>query len=137
MTGRLVGCVALALVALAAVTPATAGPRPKTLIGTVGTMGNPNAFEIGLTLDGKPVKKIPPGTYVVRIVDKSAIHNFHLLRGKASVKGTNVATKKSGNVASTVPAKTGASFRVKLTKGTYTFLCDPHASSMKGTFKVS
>ncbi|MBA2475537.1 MAG: hypothetical protein H0V40_06240, partial [Actinobacteria bacterium] len=28
-------------------------------------------------------------------------------------------------------------WRVTLKRGTYTYVCDPHASSMKGTFTVS
>ena len=38
----------------------------------------------------------------------------------------------------TASAATGTkTFTVTLKKGTYKFVCDPHASSMKGSFKVA
>jgi plastocyanin len=41
------------------------------------------------------------------------------------------------NVKTSVPATGSKTFTVTLKKGTYRFVCDPHASSMKGSFKVS
>ena len=53
------------------------------------------------------------------------VHNFHL-----TAPGVNVKTGVSA-----IGSKT---FTVTLKKGTtYRFVCDPHASSMKGSFKVS
>jgi plastocyanin len=56
--------------------------------------------------------------------DKSSIHNFHL-----TGPGVNVKTSVS-----TTGTKT---FSITLKKGTYKFVCDPHSSVMKGSFKVS
>jgi plastocyanin len=41
------------------------------------------------------------------------------------------------NVKTTVPFVGTKSFTVTLKKGTYRFVCDPHATAMKGSFKVS
>ena len=62
----------------------------------------------------------------VRIVvsDKSGIHNFRL-KGP----GVNKATSIGGTGTTT--------WTVTLKRGTYTFICDPHELSMKGSLKVS
>jgi plastocyanin len=71
-----------------------------------------------------PVKPKKAGTYKLVVQDKSNIHNFHLI-------GPGV------NLKTAVPFVGTKSFTVKLQKGkTYRFICDPHASSMKGSFKV-
>jgi plastocyanin len=105
---------ALATLALLAVAlPATAAT--PTYKGTVGP-----GFTISMAK--KPTKA---GKIKLVIADKSSIHNFHLTGG-----GANVATSVSA-----VGTKT---FTVTLKKGTtYRFVCDPHASSMKGSFKIS
>ena len=79
---------------------------------------------ITLSSKGKIAKKLKAGTYTFKISDKSNLHNFHL-KGPGVNKTTS--TPKKGNVAWTV----------KLKKGKYTFVCDPHATFMKGTFTVS
>jgi plastocyanin len=58
------------------------------------------------------------------VSDKASIHNFHLVG-----PGVNVKTSVSGTGTKT--------FVVTLKKGTYAFFCDPHKSSMHGSFKVS
>jgi plastocyanin len=57
------------------------------------------------------------------VSDKSSIHNFHL-------KGPNV------NVKTSVGASGSKKFTIVLKKGKYTFVCDPHASTMKGSFTI-
>ena len=70
------------------------------------------------------MSKLKAGKYVFKIADKSSIHNFHL-KGPGVDKSTSV-------------GKTGSStWTVTLKKGKYTFVCDPHASFMKGSFTVS
>jgi plastocyanin len=98
--------------ALVLALPATAAP-PK-LKGVVGP---------GFTIT-MPVKPKKAGTYRLVVQDKSSIHNFRLLG-----PGVNVKTSVS---------KVGTqTFTVKLKAGkTYRFICDPHASTMKGSFKV-
>jgi plastocyanin len=110
--------VALAVLAAALVGPAAPAPTP-TLNGTVGP-----GFTITLTKGGKKVTKLTAGTYVFKIADKSNIHNFHL-------------TGPGLNKSTTVPAKGTFTWKLKLKKGTYKFICDPHASFMKGSFTVS
>ena len=105
-----------ALVAVMAVPAALAGT--PTLNGTVGP-----GFTITLTKAGKKVTKLKAGTYVLKIADKSDIHNFHL-----TGPGVNKTTPVGG--------KGTFTWKLKLKKGTYKFVCDPHASFMKGSFKV-
>jgi hypothetical protein len=82
-------------------------------------------FEISLTTeDGEDVTSLAPGTYKVEVDDKSDQHNFHL-----SGPGVDVKTE--------VSEVTKVDWDVELTDGTYEFVCDPHASSMNGSFDVS
>ena len=110
-----------ALASAALAVPATAGPEatPTRLQGTVGP-----GFTITLKKGGKTVKSLKAGRYRFAISDKSGIHNFHL-KGPGVNKDSGVA--KVGN----------SSYTVTLRKGKYTFVCDPHASTMKGTFRVT
>ena len=106
---RIVLAAALAT-ALAAALPALAAtPVYK---GTVGP-----GFTI--TMAKKPTKA---GKISIVVADKSSIHNFHL-----TGPGVNVKTSVSA-----IGTKT---FTVTLKKGTYKFICDPHAF-MKGSFTV-
>jgi plastocyanin len=97
--------------ALAAAVPALAAT--PTFKGTDGP-----GFTI--TMAKKPTK---PGKINLVIADKSSMHNFHL-----TGPGVNVKTSVSA-----VGTKT---FIVTLKKGTYKFVCDPHASIMKGSFTI-
>ncbi len=110
--------VALAVVCAALVVPAAFAATP-TLTGTVGP-----GFTITLTKGGKKVTKLTAGTYIIKVSDKSAIHNFRL-KGP----GVNKTTSLGGKGTST--------WKLKLKKGTYTYVCDPHATIMKGSFKVA
>jgi plastocyanin len=111
MRRTLVTAVAAALLVTA--TPALAA-TPPTFKGTVGP-----GFTIAMAK--KPTKA---GKIKLVVSDKSSAHNFHL-----SGPGVNVKTN--------VPATGSKTFTVTLKKGTYKFVCDPHASAMKGSFKVS
>ena len=112
----LVAAVAAALIAV----PAYARPSAVTLKGEVGP-----GFSIDVEKAGKDLKAIKAGTYKIKVEDKAAIHNFHLL-GPGVNKSTAV---------SFVGDKT---WTVTLRPGRYTYQCDPHAASgMKGTFKVA
>src|SRR5258708_39912446 len=108
--GGLVAMVA----ALAVPSIASAGARANTLIATVGP-----GFTI--TMNKKTVNA---GTYTIVVHDKSNIHNFHLM-GPGVDKLTSV------------PKVYTTTWTVKLKKGTYKFVCDPHAAIMKGTLKVT
>jgi plastocyanin len=73
---------------------------------------------------GKKLVTVKAGTYRIKIEDKATIHNFRL-RGPGVNKATSVA------------GKTETVWTVRLRKGTYRFLCDPHAASMRGSFRVT
>ena len=93
----------------------------KTVTGTVGP-----GFTIGLTMHGKKVTKLKAGTpYRFVIRDRAAIHDFHL-----SGPGLN-------RVLTSVPFTGTKSFVLRLKKGSYRFVCDPHSGSMRGGFLVS
>jgi plastocyanin len=102
----------LALAALAG--PAFGATRANVLTGTDGP-----GFTI--TMDKKSVKA---GTYTITIHDTSKIHDFHLT-------GPGVDKKTS------VPAVSTTKWTVKLKKGTYNFVCDPHKTIMHGVLKVT
>jgi plastocyanin len=106
--------VVVALAAALVVVPAFAAPAAVTLLGSVGP-----GFDISL----KNAKNLKPGTYKLVVNDKGSSHNFRL-----EGPGVDVGTSVGG---------TGFKrFTVKLTRGSYRFYCAPHASSMKGSFRV-
>ena len=110
--------VALAVI-IAALTASSAVAATPTLNGSVGP-----GFTITLKKGATKVSKLKAGAYKIVIADKSGIHNFHLkgpgVDKKTSVSGTGTKT-----------------WTVTLKKGKYTYVCDPHASFMKGSFTVS
>jgi len=110
--------VALAAIAAAIAAPAALAGTP-TLNGTVGP-----GFTITLTQGGKKVSTLKAGTYVFKIADKSSIHDFHL-------------TGPGVNKKTTVGGTGNSTWKLTLKKGTYKYVCDPHASIMHGSFKVT
>ena len=114
---RLALVAAVAAVALAAAGSASAAT--PTLTATVGP-----GFTITLTKGGKKFTTLKAGTYRIVVRDRSDAHNFRL-RGLGVNKGTSV------------DAVTTVTWTVKLKPGRYTFVCDPHASHMRGTFRVT
>ena len=110
--------VALAALTAALLVPSAIAATP-TLNGTVGP-----GFTISLTKSGAKVTKLKAGTYIIKVADKSNIHNFHL-------KGPGV------NKTTTVPQRGTVTWKVTLKAGKYTVVCDPHATIMKQSFTVS
>ena len=108
---------ASATLVLLAVAPAQAAlPR---LVGTVGP-----GFTITLKKSGAKVTKLKASKYSITVNDLSSSHNFHL-----TGPGVNKTTSVSGTGKTT--------WTVTLQKGkTYRFVCDPHATIMKGSFKT-
>src|SRR4051812_27521558 len=96
----------------------TASAKSAGLTGEVGP-----GFAIEVKLNGKDLKTIKAGTYKLKVQDKASIHNFHL-----TGPGVNKSTSIGG--------MTETTWTVKLKKGTYKFVCDPHSSQMKGSFTV-
>jgi plastocyanin len=111
---------ATAVAALAA-TGSGSAASAKTVNGTVGP-----GFTITLTKQGKNVTKLKAGVaYRFVISDRSSIHDFHL-----SGPGIN-------RVLTGVGFTGTKSFVLRLRKGTYRFVCDPHSDVMHGRFAVS
>lgn len=91
------------------------------LKGSVGP-----GFDISLTTDdGSSLGTLAAGSYELEVEDQAGVHNFHLT-GPGGV-----------DVSTSVGDEGTESFDVELEAGTYTFVCDPHASSMNGSFEVS
>ena len=106
---------ATAALALASVASASSvATQAKTIKGVVGP-----GFTI--TVSKRSVKA---GKYTFTIQDKSSSHNWHItgpgVNRKTTVAGTGTAT-----------------WTLTLKKGTYTIVCDPHASSMRTTLRVT
>jgi plastocyanin len=82
-------------------------------------------FDISVaTADGQSLETLTPGSYTLEVEDMASIHNFHL-------------TGPGGVDVSTSVAEEGTqSFQLELQAGTYSFVCDPHTSSMNGSFEV-
>jgi plastocyanin len=111
----------VALAAAAALAAAgTAGAATPKLLATDGP-----GFTITLkNSKGQSVKTLTKGTYTIVVSDKSNIHNFHLT-GPGLNKKTDVGFQGQ------------KTWTVTLKAGTYKYVCDPHATTMKGSFKVS
>ncbi len=93
----------------------TDGGDSGTLAGSVGP-----GFEISMD-----ESTASAGSYTLTVDDQADSHNFHF----TGPGGVDVKTEVAE-----VGKKT---FTVDLQAGTYTFVCDPHASSMKGTLTVT
>ena len=102
----------LATLALASST--FAATKANTLTGTVGP-----GFTISMNK-----KTVKAGTYVVTIRDLASIHDFHL---------TGPGVDKKTSVTGTGTTK----WTMKLKKGTYHFVCDPHHTIMHGVLTAT
>ena len=112
---RLLVAAVCVLVSLAS--PAVA--QAEDLFATVGP-----DFTISLrNAAGLSVTQLDPGHYRVLVDDRSDLHNFHL-----SGPGVSLATD--------VEAVEKVTWEVDFVEGRYTFVCDPHATQMKGAFTV-
>jgi len=108
---------ATALVSVAAGLGSSSAP---TLNGSVGP-----GFTINLTQNGHRVTSLKAGMYRLVVVDRSPEHNF-VLRGSGATRSlTSVGSTGSRTV------------MVRLTKGSWTYYCAPHATVMRGTFRVT
>jgi len=105
----------------AATTATGTAPAGNTLTGTVGP-----GFTISLHQDGADVTTLTAGTYSFVVSDQSAAHNFALV----SPDGTSTEL-------TTVPETGSETVTIDLTAGTWTFDCQPHSTSMTGSFTVS
>jgi plastocyanin len=78
----------------------------------------------GFDISVEDADNVKAGTYTLKVEDKSDIHNFHLMGPGIDVK-TDVSFKGTKE------------FTVALQAGEYHFQCDPHSSSMNGSFTVT
>ena len=121
ITGTRCWLLAAVVGAALAATSTGAAASTKTVTGTVGP-----DFTIALTMQGKQVKTLHAETpYRFVINDRADIHDFHL-----SGPGFN-------RVLTGVEFTGTKSFVLRLKKGSYRFVCDPHAGIMHGRFTVS
>ena len=121
MTRTFRAALAVAATGLALTATAPAASAPKTVQGNVGP-----GFTSNLTLAGKKVTKLKKGVrYRFQIRDRSSIHDFHLMGPGVNRVLTGVDFTGTKSVV------------LKLGKGTYRFVCDPHASLMHGSFRVA
>ena len=111
----------VAIAATSFVLVATASTAPRRVVGTVGP-----GFTIGLKLDGKKVTRLRAGgRYRFVVNDRSSAHDFHLIGPGVNRVITGVAFRGTRSIV------------VTLRRGTYRFVCDPHASSMRGSFRAT
>ncbi len=110
---------ALAVVGAALAVTVPAGAVVPRLTGTVGP-----GFTITLKRGTAPVRMLKAGRYTITVSDRSSIHNFHLIGPGVNRQITAIAFKGTKTIT------------VTLRKGTYRFICDPHFTTMKGSFKV-
>lgn len=117
MTPASTGLVAAAAVALVAAAPSHAATR---LNATVGP-----GFTITLkTASGAKVTALKAGSYTFVVRDRSNFHNFRLRGPGLNRAFTTVAFVGTKTVT------------LRLRAGRYTFVCDPHLTTMKGSFTV-
>jgi plastocyanin len=110
--------IALALATLGAALTVATGAFATASAGKLVATDGPG-FTIGMS-----AKSVKAGAYTITVKDRSNIHNFHLI-------GPGVNKKTSVGAVGTF------TWKVTLKKGTYRFVCDPHATIMKGTLKVT
>jgi plastocyanin len=117
---RIAPFAAVAALASLAVALTLAAPVAADGDGLVGFVGP--SFTISLQdAAGNPVTSLAPGTYTLLVHDRSDIHDFHL-------KGPGV------DVQTDIEFVGDQTFTITITDGRYTFVCDAHFGSMKGSF---
>jgi plastocyanin len=108
-----------------AVPPETAAQQ-GTLAGAdlVGTVGP--GYSIELMQGSEDVTALKAGTYSLAVTDSATMHNFALQAPDGTI--TQITD---------LPFTGTKSATVKLTPGTWTYFCQPHATQMRGSFTVS
>jgi plastocyanin len=109
--------IALVVLVLGAAGPSAADNGQLT--GSVGP-----GYTISLKdATGAAVTHLEPGTYTLVVHDQADIHNFDL-------------TGPGVSVSTGIDFVGDQTFTITLTDGTYTFVCDAHITTMKGSFTV-
>jgi plastocyanin len=116
MTTRIALVTLLAALALPAAVAQADNPKLVALVGTN------DGFVISLRdANGNAVTQLAPGTYDIAVSDRSEAHNFHL-------KGPGV------DLSTPVGERQETTWTVTIGDGRYTYVCDAHASQMRGYF---
>ena len=116
---RLTALLAVAAIALGAVASIGAAPAaPVKLKGSVGP-----GETIVLKKGASRVSTLKRGRYTIVVSDRSSEHNFRL-SGPVSRQITSISATGTKTITLT------------LKPGRYTYLCDPHAGDMRGSFRV-
>ena len=103
------------------VSSSDAATTPIVLDGVVGPGATITLMKGSTNLKGKTLMH---GAYTIRVNDKATSHNFHL-------------TGPGVNRSTTVAFKGMTTWNVTLQAGNYVYICDPHKSFTKGSFKVN
>jgi plastocyanin len=116
MTTRIALVTLLAALALPAAVAQADNPK---LVAVVGTN---EAFVISLRdANGNAVTQLAPGTYDIAVSDRAESHNFHL-KGPGVDRSTPVGETQE------------TTWTVTIAEGRYSYVCDAHASQMRGYF---
>ena len=116
MTTRIALVTLLAALVLPSAVAQADNPR---LVAVVGTN---DAFVISLRdANGNALTQLAPGTYDIAVSDRSESHNFHL-KGPGVDHSTPIGEKQE------------TTWTVTIGDGRYTYVCDAHASQMRGYF---
>ena len=104
---------------------AGAGAEGELLVATVGTN---HGTDIALSHpDGRRVTELTPGTYTIRVRDRSRLHNFHLASN----------TDRSVDFRTELEFVGEQDFTVTFQDRTrYAYACEPHWQTMNGEFFV-
>jgi hypothetical protein len=108
--------------AIALVLAAPVGGTTEATTKLKGSVGP--GFTINLKRGTTVVRTLRPGRYMITVTDRSNIHNFRLRGPGLNKRITTVAFTGTKTVTVTVR------------RGTYTYICDPHPTNMKKTFRV-
>ena len=119
---RLTALLAVAATALALVASIGAAPAaPAAAVKLKGSVGP--GTTIVLKKGSSKVSTLKRGRYTFVISDRSKEHNFRI-KGPVSRQITSISATGTKTITLT------------LKPGRYTYVCDPHAGFMKGSFRV-
>jgi len=112
----------LVVLSIAGLAAAVSVARPASTDGTLQANVGPG-YSISLTQNGTKLTHLDPGTYTINVNDQADIHNFDLF-GPGVKESTGVDTTGT------------TTWTVTFADGTYTYVCDAHPATMKGSFTV-
>ena len=102
-----------------------AGAEGELLVATVGT--NDGTDIVLARQDGRRVTELAPGTYTVRVRDRSRLHNFHLASNTDRTVDFRTELEFVGEQDFTVTFQD---------RTRYAYACEPHWQTMNGEFFV-